>query len=316
MQSLDSEGRKSARKEAVDWLLRQEEGALDAAGQEAFDRWLRAKPQNAAAYREAEQLFRMSGTALAEKPEETRRALRGKSRGGGTIATGILVLFLLSGAAFWLADGPLRLQATAMTGPDDMRMVELADGSRIHLNASSAIAEHLDDGLRTVTLLRGEAYFEVAKDPARPFLVHAGEGAVRVLGTAFNVNLTSTYAEITVTENTVEVSAAPGGRQIAVTAGERVAYDRAGALGPVSPSSGEPSWRSGRLVFDERRLDNVVEELARHIRGRVVVLGEGTRQRRISGSFDLSDPERALESFGSIFGLRKVALGPLLTVLY
>lgn len=306
---------REAREQAVDWLLRLDDGALDPGERQRFESWLAADPLHRAAFDKARQLFSISGKALAEKPEETKRALRKGERGG----TGLLVLAALAlGAAVWFADGPLRLQADAVTGIEGTRIVKLADGSRVHLNASSAMAEDFGSGRRRIRLLRGEAYFEVAPDAARPFVVEAGAVRVRVLGTAFNVNVTSRDTEVTVTENTVEVAALSGGAGVALSRGQRIAWGGSGEPGPVetvAPESAVP-WRSGRLVFEERSLERVAEEIARHLPGRVVVMGDALRKRRISGSFDMSDPQRALDGFAAVFGLRVVQAGPLLTVIY
>ena len=319
-----TEPKQRAREQAVDWLLRLGDGDAGPADQDRFERWLAADPLHRTAFEEARKLFRMSGAALAEKPEETRRALRkGERRGTALLAALAVVL----GAGFWLADGPLRLQADAITGTDETRIVDLPDGSRIHLNASSAIAENFASTRRAVRLLRGEAYFEVAPDSARPFLVEAGDIEVRVLGTAFNINVTAIDTEVTVTENKVQVSPLSGGPGVALVSGERVAYlnpdsleagKNRGGLGQVETvrAGDETPWRTGRLVFEERPFERVAEELSRHMPGRFIVMGNDLRARRISGSFDLKDPQAALDSFAAIFGVRVMQAGPLLTLIY
>lgn len=306
---------RKAREIAVDWLLRLDDGPLDAGERLKFEDWLAADPMHRSVFEEARRLFSVSGKALAEKPEETRRALRkGERRGTGLLALAVLAL----GAAFWVADGPLRLQADAITGIDGPHIVELTDGSRVHLNASSAIAEDFTPGQRRIRLLRGEAYFEVTPDAERPFLVEAGAVRVRVLGTAFNVNVTAQDTEVTVTENTVEIAALSGGQDVALSSGERIAWDGSGQPGPIEtvPLDSAVPWRSGRLVFEERPFERVMEEIARHLPGRVVVIGDALRARRISGSFDMSDHRHMLDSFATVFGVHIAQVGPLLTVIY
>lgn len=311
----ETEPKRRAREQAVDWLLRLDEGDSGTEERGRFEQWLAADPLHRAAFDEAQQLFQMSGRALAEKPEETRRALRKGERRSTTLLAALAVVL---GATFWFADGPLRLQADAITRIDETRIVDLPDGSRVHLNASSAIAENFVAGQRRIKLLRGEAYFEVAPDPARPFLVEAGEIEVRVLGTAFNVNVTALDTEVTVTENKVEVLPRAGGAGVSLVSGERVAFLERSGMGQVetiAAGEGVP-WRSGRLVFEERPFERVAEELARHLPGRFVVMGDALRGRKISGSFDLSNPQLALDSFAAVFGVRVVQAGPFLTLIY
>lgn len=306
---------RSAREDAVDWLLRLDEGEPDAPDRETFARWLEADPLHRTAFQEAQQLFRLSGKALADKPEETKRALRGNARRGTAL---LAALAMLAGATFWLADGPLWLQADAVTGVERTSIIDLPDGSRVHLNANSAIAEDFQPQRRTIRLLRGEAYFEVAPDRSRPFVVEADAIRVRVLGTAFNVNMTAHDTEVTVTENQVEVQDMSGGARVSLTSGERVAYRGDAGLGTVGtvPSGDATPWRRGRLVFEERALERVVEELSRYLPGRYVVMGAALRERRISGSFDLADPQRALDDFAAVFGVRVLHVSALMTLIY
>lgn len=306
---------RSARKEAIDWLLRLDEGELDAAEQARFELWLDADPLHRTVFEDARQLFGLSGKALADSPAETKRALQRRGQGGSALLVAIAVVL---GATFWFADGPLRLQADAVTGVEQTRIVELPDGSRVHLNARSAIAEDFAQSRRTVRLLRGEAYFEVAPDASRPFVVETDTVRVRVLGTAFNVNVTSLDTEVAVTENRVEVLPVDGGEGVSLVSGERVAWRGGDGLGPVEELAVESAtpWRSGRLVFEERPFERVVEELARYLPGSFVVMGGELRQRRISGSFDLSDPQAALDGFSAVFGVRVVQVGPVMTLIY
>ena len=314
-QQTDKERRRAARKQAIDWLLQMDDGKADAGLRMAFERWLAADPLHQTAYREVEQLFAISGKALAASPDETRRTLRKK---GGSQAGIVVALLFIAASGFWMADGPMRLAADVMTGTERDRIVTLPDGSRVHLNANSAIAETFSGDERRIALLRGEAYFEVEPDAARPFIVDAGAGQVRVLGTAFNVNLTSADTEVAVTHNRVEVSAVRGSGKVALNPGERVSVDEGGSLHAVESvrKGDETPWLSGRLVFEDRPLALVAEELGRYLPEGLLVIGDGVRNRRITGSFDISDPEAALKGFAAAFDLRTRSVGRLVTVLY
>lgn len=302
--------------QAADWALRHADG-LSETERRDLHAWLGLCDAHAQAFARAQQVLGEAGCVLRLDADFTRRMLRRPEKRGRGAAIAVLLFLAASGGAFLLTDGPLRLQADHISAAGEMPRIALGDGSQVTLNGESAIAEYFDGATRRVALLRGEAYFEVARDPARPFVVEAGPGRIEARGTAFDVNLVAGEVDVTVTEHSVAV-AVPGGAEMRVPSGRRLRYDAAGILrepAPV-PEGLETPWRSGRLVFEDRPLAAVVEEIFRHLPGKVVVADSATASRRISGAFDLRDPDAALQSFGSAFGLKIVHLGALLTVVY
>jgi transmembrane sensor len=301
--------------QAADWALRRADG-LSETERRDLDAWLRLSDAHAEAFDRAQRILGEAGRALRLDADFTRRMLRRPEKRGRAATVALLLLLAASAGGFLAADGPLRLQADVISTAGEMPRIVLSDGSQVTLNGESAIAEYFDGTIRRVTLLRGEAYFEVARDPARPFVVEAGPGRIEAKGTAFDVNLVAGEVDVTVTEHSVAV--AIGGAETLVSSGQRLSYDATGILrepGPV-PEGFETPWRAGRLVFEDRPLAAVVEEIFRHLPGKVVVADGKTASRRISGSFDLRDPDAALKSFSTAFGLEIVQLGSVLTVVY
>ncbi len=300
---------------AVDWVLRMEGGPLTASERRQFDTWLQRNAAHVRAFDKAQKLFSESGHALASDPDQAKRVIAGKGTGR---ATRLLLPILLMIGGFYLADGPIWLRADFVSDSHDMPVIQLADGSTVQMNSESALAENQDSGLREVSLLKGEAYFEVAKDPARPFVVKAGGTRIEVLGTAFNVNRIGDLTEVTVTESQVRILCPDVDEEVVVGPGMRVVCGGDGTLRPtktVSPELAAP-WRNGRLVFDGQPLFRVIEEIFRHIPGDAYLFAGSRRTRRISGSFDLTDPEKALDSFSKVFGLEIVRAGGVITIIY
>ncbi|MDQ7249540.1 FecR family protein [Dongia sedimenti] len=303
--------------QAADWALRLADGISEPERLD-FDAWLRRDPAHGRAFDRARRIMGEAGMALRLDTDFTRRLLRRPEKRGGPTAIVVLLVLAAAGGAFLAADGPLRLRADFVSAAGDMPRIALSDGSYVTLNGESAIAAHFDAGTRSVTLLKGEAYFEVASDPARPFVVTAGPGRIEARGTAFDVNLVGGEVDVTVTEHTVAVKATAAGAETLLASGRRLAYDDQGILRrpePV-PEGFETPWRQGRLIFEDRPLSMVAEEIFRHLPGKVVVADRALAGRRISGSFDLADPEAALASFATAFGLRVAHLGSVLTVIY
>src|SRR5262249_6139101 len=154
----------------------------------------------------------------------------------------------------------------------ERRSITLADGSRVDLDADSALSVAFSDAQRRITLERGRAFFQVAKDPARPFIVAAGAGEIRALGTAFDVKHgADRTVRVAVAEHAVSVAVAGDSQRL--VEGGMMDYDERG-LGPMARAdlASLLSWRQDRLFFQDAPLGDVVADLDRYRRGRIVIL--------------------------------------------
>lgn len=316
------------REMAVDWLLRLEAEPEDCALAEACMRWREKDVRHNRAFEKAFRTFGDSRILLRQDIEFAKKASghaakKTHKRGLGHTALAIALIGMSTGT-FIAFDGPMRLQADVMSAYDEMPVIHLSDGSTVHLNAHSAIKVRINDKERHITLLRGEAYFEVAPDPARPFSVAAGNGETLALGTAFNVNLKDEGVDVTVTHHAVKVHAAPLPQDEAspislrLEQGFSVSYNENGGIGTATPVDLELAapWRNGRLIFENRPLGEVVEEIARHLPGKVMIASAALRERRITGTFDLTTPDQAFDDFITAFDLKSVSASRWLTVLH
>ena len=268
-------------------------------------------------------------TAREARPQRSDAAGRKASKPAGRI----VALVVLAGlAAFVMADGPMRLRADLVSGSGEMPRLTLPDGSQVQLDAGSAIDIAYDITERRIRLLRGEAFFQVARDATRPFVVEAQNGTVTggvitddsgtPSGAGFDVRLTKAGAVVAVTDQTVGVAPPdkPNGDQYApveLQAGQRIAYGLDGSMSPIRAADPQQiaGWRQGKLTVETQSLASVVEQLDRHSPTPIIILDNALGQRRISGSFDLTHPRAAIDLLANRAGLRAVHLGPLLTVL-
>ncbi|WP_261404539.1 FecR family protein [Chenggangzhangella methanolivorans] len=206
-----------------------------------------------------------------------------------------------------------RARADHATPPGESLSVALEDGSSLFLDADSAVSERFSNGRREVELLRGRAWFDVAPDPTRPFLVHARDIDVRVTGTAFGVDRDRGV----VTVENGSVSVAEGGEHLRLTPGQQVA-SRDGRL--LAPEAVDPStalaWRRGLLVLDAAPLEDVFREIARMAGGRVIAPQAEVRALRLSGVFRAEDPQALIEALRSGLGLRTASAPGLATLVY
>jgi len=210
--AADAEDDDPILREAAAWVVRRDRG-LSARETLAFERWVAADTRHAEALARAE----AGWSGLDFIPEGLAQEVLASAKPRPRLS--LLVGVPLAAAAavalvFWMGRMPPREADTAPL-PAPAALVLLAeaapaqhtlpDGSRLSLNQGTEIVEEFTESERRLRLLRGEAHFNVSKDPQRPFVVEAGGVEVRAVGTAFNVNLHLATLEVLVTEGVVEL---------------------------------------------------------------------------------------------------------------
>ena len=301
--------------EAADWILRNRASGQTAADKAAFQQWLNGDPENREVYKAAERL--MGEARIAIESDPSLRDFEVKPRRVVKPVVGSVLALFVAGSLFMMFDGPMRLRADVIAGTGEMPVVTLADGSTVQLNASSAIAHNYNEHGRVVRLLRGQVYFNVARDPDRPFQVEAGDVRVTALGTAFDVRLGDTETDVTVTQHTVQVDVADGqDTSVQVTEGEQVSYDHATHTSEVKVTDGmlAVAWQRGQLVVDNAPLSYVVEEMRRHFPGQILIAGDELARRRVSGTMAITDTDAALAFLERALGVRTNHVGPLIFI--
>jgi len=208
---------------------------------------------------------------------------------------------------------------TAHTSPaGEHRQVLLSDGSRIELGSDSAIRVDFEPGTRAVTLLRGQAFFEVSHDASRPFTVQAADVKVRVIGTAFDVDLSRTAVVVAVQSGAVQVRDGRG--ELAVPAlGPGDSLRLGLAQGPpqrgrLLPGQVAP-WRQWQLLVNDRPLSEVVEALQDYYPGVLLLTDPALGERRITASLNLRSPVSALQLAIAPLGGHLRQWGPYLTLI-
>ena len=306
---------------ARDWVVRLASGEVSEGDMVRFKAWRAADPANRAAFDEARALWHETQavqSAFAQTglvtPWRRHRGVRAAAIGGALAASlAVMVAFDdLKTAAF----------ADYSTAQGAQRTVSLGDGSTAYLNTESAIAVFFSAAERRVELLHGEVYFDVAPDSMRPFRVAARGGMTQAVGTAFVVRENGLRVTVSVTHGIVRVrSPENAGTNAAGTltaqAGQRVAYREGVApweLGAVAAADAAP-WRGGRIVIDNLPFADAIAELDRYRPGRVVLLGDKTRYRPVSGVFEVGRLDEALVGLAATQGLRPLLITPYLLVL-
>ncbi len=239
-----------------------------------------------------------------EPPRISRRALLW---GGGALGTAMAaglggLIFLRAGVE------------TIGTAIGEVRRVPLADGSVATINTASRLAVAMAPERRTVLIEDGEAWFQVAHDRTRPFLVEAGNVRVQAVGTAFSVRLYPTGAAILVTEGAVETWLA--GRETArtlIAAGARSFVAEGMAAITAVPAAEEIdralAWRSGELALNGESLDHAVAEINRYNRRRLVIADPALGREPLVGYFRTNEPENFGRAVAAMLGARVIDEG-------
>ncbi len=231
-------------------------------------------------------------------PKKSIRLQRKLHWGMALAATIVAVTFGLQVVGERAGTGPL---ASYATGVGESRTVTLADGSFVRLAPESRLQDWSTNASRRVAL-SGRAFFAVAHDADRPFTVETEAGAVRVLGTRFELSQAQEDLRAVVVEGRVAVSNDHG--VVEVTRGSVATVIRGAA--PSSEISDDVysllDWPGGVLVFQGTPLGQAAEEVSRHFGRSLVVSGERLEARRISAWFDGETFDEIAESLCVVAG--------------
>jgi transmembrane sensor len=308
----------SVRGEAAVWLSRLHSDERTERTEAAFRRWLAASPLNRVAFERMTAAWEITGglrrapssghSQVTEFGFALRRVLIAST---ATLA----ICALITVAAFYVmrlnADAKAETFATVF---GERRAVSLSDGSQLQLNTDSQVKVSYDAHLRRVTLEKGQARFQVAANPSRPFVVRVGERQVVALGTTFDVRWTDGRLAIVLVE----------GRAAILPAGD--SYTAATALGTIVLGPGErlefasptfavkstvrldreEAWVKGRVVFDATRLGAAIAEINRYAPRRLKLVNPALADLLISGTFSVDDPNAFARAVAQMFSLQVI----------
>lgn len=250
-----------------------------------------------------------------------RRPVDRRARWPGRALAAVVTVCAIAGGWSWYRQVPLEAVDYATT-LGAVRTVALSDGSATTLGSDTRIDVRLSRAQRTIALDRGEAYFEAAKDRARPFVVEAGARRVVAVGTRFSVRRDDGGLRVVVTEGIVRLESVDGDAAPAVLlpAGS-VAVARPGGVLvrqlPLADAARLVDWRSGLLVFSDTPLSEVAAEFNRYNARKIEIADAGVGALRIGGSFRWENSEafvRLLEQGFPVraeYGDARIVLRPL-----
>ena len=269
----------SSAEEARDWYARLLAGDCDDVMKRQFNDWLSLSSANRQAFNQLDEMWRaldlVDGLIDEEVPEMSSPQI-GLSQGLfkglfsqraaiglGVVATLLIAVLVTLTLLPQGTEEPTYLDYATTVG--EVKTVSLADGSTITMDAKSAIRVRLIDTERTVDLVNGRAYFDVAKDPNAPFSVIADQTRVRAIGTAFSVNHAPQGVRVVVEEGTVSLDSREQSQTLITAGNGALAYDDGSITAGYAIDADEAmAWRVGRFSFVEQPLSEIITDINRH----------------------------------------------------
>lgn len=295
--------RESAREieaQAASWLMRLDRDGRTPETEKKLSQWLAGDARRRGALLQAEAAWALIGrlgdesetAPLGAGARSVLEPARRPNRRSLLLGGGAAALAASFAGALWLWPGG----ETYDTAVGEIRRVPLADGSTAAVNTASRVAVQLDAHRRIIRVEQGEAWFRVARDPDRPFLVMAGPVRVMALGTAFSVRRRENGADILVSEGVVAAwTDGAEGNRIELRAGERafVADNAQVRTKPAEAAAVDRAlaWRGGRIDLAGETLEEAVAEFNRYNRRPIVIADAQLARQRFHGLFRTDDPE-------------------------
>lgn len=330
--------------QAAEWFLRQQRGALSEAERAEFERWM-AHGRNASAYESVNFAWSCADEAAvrpATKDDSARaaamtaEAYKTASRRGAwrpaAAAVAAIVIVAGAGSIFMSRDGgsmdrgPVLAERAPVeaAGPEtyatavgERSTIVLADGSQVMLNTDTRLAVSYSDAERRIELQQGQALFDVAKSPDRPFIVKAGGRQVTALGTAFDVRAEAETLRVTLIEGSVSVEDADTEPAEApetptrLQPGEQfVAESGAAPEVRLAQIDHVTSWREGKLIFSDEPLSQAVAEVNRYSARKIVLADAGLGDLRVSGVFRTGRTDNFVQAVSTYFPVKADEAAP------
>lgn len=322
------------RSEAFSWIAQLETGELSPEDLTAFEEWISRSPRHYSEIRElaefsmeVNQLAQLSDAIASEQINQNASIRKGKM---GIPTYGKTIFAAISAVCFfafvWVSQSNEKSDIYNLTTPiGTVQEVALSDGSRVKLNTNSEIEVDFNSGERKIRLVRGEAFFDVAHNPDKPFAVYVEDRRVTAVGTAFAVHKSSSGLTVTVTEGKVALEE-NGYDQVPlkkfakenlddgkttgkiISAGQKVEYLGrivAPVVEELKPKdiTRELSWRAGFLEFDKMPLHEVIEEMQRYTTIKVKLEDHELGEMRFGGFFKAGETEAFFEALEYSFDI-------------
>ncbi|NTF35064.1 FecR family protein [Rhizobium skierniewicense] len=304
--------------EAIDLVIRLQVDPSNSVTLEMIRTWRKRGPEYEEAWSSVADAHGMSGKVLIDRATAKSRKRLGLTRRnfviGGTVGLGAA----LAGAIY----GPsiiLQAKADHFTAKGEIRVFQLPDGSVATLGPDSAIAVNYTPENRGIDLLSGMSFFDVVGDPRRPFVVQTGGLTATAIGTAFDVTNDAGILTVSVDHGIVEARTSVVSLKTSerLEQGEWLSFDPSsdGIQRGMRDLGQIAAWRNNVIVAERETVSALIAKINRWYPGKIVIADPFVGSQRVSGLFDLRNPQRALEAVVLPAGARVRRISSNLTII-
>ena len=289
---------------AAHWCMRLHAHDCSPAERQAFEQWHDSHPLHAFEYAAMLEVWDIADHLPRIEPAAVVVPFTPRSRLRTYAVAAAISLVALPLAAFtgweagWLPSSYERYDAA-----NGLRQVTLGDGSQVELNLGTELVYSNYKDQRRVTLKKGEAFFKVSHDSTHPFIVHAGDGQVRVTGTQFNVWKYEDQVRVMLLEGSVQISSDRVHGSVPLTPGMQASYHQGDAtphVQSINPSDTALAWRQGKLILDNLALADALPLINRYLNKPVMLADANTGAIRIGGIYNITEVNNLVPSLPKV----------------
>ncbi|MGJ4942103.1 FecR family protein [Bradyrhizobium sp. HKCCYLS1011] len=308
--------------EALDWVIRLKTGAPLRSDLDALQRWREQSPAHDEAFKKAARLFRQAGLAARElaheqqsEPAAAARDSQSPRSPGGAITRRLVLSGAVAAAAAYLVVRPpfglwpsmSELSADYRTAKGEYRKLMLTPDIALELSTQTSVALRSAPGEVRIELIAGEASITAKLVSQAPVVLLAGNGRISASHADFNTRCLDGVVAVTCLDGSVAVE--QGGHLVQLRASEQVSYSTAGlqAATPVDTTQ-VSAWRTGLLIFRDRPLASVVDEVNRYRPGKIIITNDDLGQRLVNGTFQVDRLDHFVAQVEQLFGVHVVSL--------
>jgi len=304
--------------EALDWVVRLRTGEPTKADVEALQQWRARSAAHEQAFRRAAQIFRHAGTAAAELAnEQASEAVRVNRRSdrrvfvrravlGGAVAAAAAG-YMIVRPPFGLWPPLQELSADYRTKKGEQRTVSVLSGVSLELSTQTSIVLRSAPDQTKIELISGEAAVTTKRPSADPLVMLAGSGQITASDAHFDARCLDGTVSVTCLDGTVDVE--HGGHSVQLHQAEQVSYSPQGIGTTRAVDVAQvTAWQSGLLIFRDRPLSSVVDEVNRYRSGKIIIFNTDLKRRLVNGTFQINKLDNFVAQVQQLFGVQATSL--------
>lgn len=298
--------------EALDWIVRLKTGEPTRADIDALQRWRDQSPAHEEAFRAAARLWRHAGIAAQEIADERDtapvvaviahrpRAFARRAFLGGAVAAAAAG-FMIARPPFGLWPSLEELSADYRTGKGEQRKVNVSSDVSLELNTQTSVALRSTQNQTRIELISGEASVAAKLPSSKPLVMLAADGRITATQADFNARCLDGVVSVVCLDGVVDVEQA--GRSVRLRKAEQVSYSSTG-IAVSLPVDVEQvvAWQTGVLIFRDRPLTSVVDEVNRYRSGKIIIMNGDLKQRVVNGTFQIDKLDNFVAQVQQLFG--------------